>query len=102
MSFAVLDRTDSRKTIYLSTDGAGTVPLEFLRPLPASSVIVAYDNNQPGNSMAQRVMEQLPNSVRRLPKAHDWNEDLKNMFNMEPTQLQQRSHSRNTNRGFSL
>ncbi len=102
MSFAVLDRTDSRKTIYLSTDGSGTVPLEFLRTLPASSVIVAYDNDQPGNLMALRVMEQLPNSVRRLPKAIDWNEEIQNIFNIEPTQLQQRSHPRNTNRGFSL
>jgi len=53
MSFAVLDRTESRKTIYLSTDGAGTVPLEFLQQLPNKSVIVAYDNDQSGNLMAQ-------------------------------------------------
>jgi 5S rRNA maturation endonuclease (ribonuclease M5) len=103
MSFAVLDRTDSRKTIYLSTDGAGQVPLEFLQTLPASSVIVAYDNDQPGNLMAQRVMEQLPNSVRRLPKAKDWNEELKNMFNLEQQQqLRQREHERNQSRGLSL
>jgi len=64
MSFAVLDRTESRKT-YLSTDGAGTVPLEFLQQLPNKSVIVAYDNDQSGNLMAQSVMEQLPNLIRR-------------------------------------
>ena len=83
MSIAVLERTESRKTIYLSTDGAGQVPIEFLRQLPAQSVLVAYDNDQPGDSMAQRAMEQLPNSVRRTPKAVDWNEELKNMFNLE-------------------
>jgi len=83
MSFAVLDRTESSKTIYLSTDGAGQVPVEFLRMLPAKSVIVAYDNDQPGNFMAQRVMEQLPNSVRKQPKAKDWNEELKNTFSLE-------------------
>jgi 5S rRNA maturation endonuclease (ribonuclease M5) len=83
MSFAVLDRTESRKTIYLSTDGAGTLPLEFLRTLPAKSVIIAYDNDQPGDAMAQRAMEQLPNAVRRLPKAKDWNEELKNTLNLE-------------------
>ncbi len=33
--------------------------------------------------MAQRVMSQLPNSVRRLPKANDWNEEVLNMFNWE-------------------
>lgn len=100
MSFAVLDRTDSRKTIYLSTDGAGTVPLEFLRQLPNKSVIVAYDNDEPGNFMAQRVMEQLPNSVRKLPKAIDWNEELKNMFNLE--QQPQRQLEQKQSRGLSL
>ena len=100
MSFAVLDRTDSRKTIYLSTDGAGQVPLEFLRTLPASSVVVAYDNDQPGNSMAKRVMEQLPNCVRKQPKAKDWNEELKSIFNLE--QQQQREDEHKPSRGFSL
>jgi len=102
MSFAVLDRTDSRKTIYLSTDGAGTVPLEFLRQLPASSVIVAYDNDEAGNLMAQGVMEQLPNSVRRLPKTQDWNQELKNMFNLSQQQQRQRQPEQKTSRGFSL
>ena len=102
MSFAVLDRTDSRKTIYLSTDGSGTVPLEFLLQLPASSVIVAYDNDQPGNLMAQRVMEQLPLSVRKLPKAIDWNEEIQNMFNLSQQQQRQRQPDQKTSRGFSL
>ena len=107
MSFAVLDRTESRKTIYLSTDGAGTVPQEFLLQLPKKSVVVAYDNDSPGNLMALHVMEQLPNSVRRLPKAIDWNEELKNTFNLEsmPHQnqpLQQQKPSRNQDRGLSL
>ena len=86
MSFAVLDRTESRKTIYLSTDGAGTVPVDFLRQLPAKSVIVAYDNDQPGNLMALHVMQQLSNAVRRSPLANDWNQELKNMFNLEQQQ----------------
>lgn len=101
MSFAVLDRTESRKTIYLSTDGAGSVPVEFLRTLPNKSVIVAYDNDQPGNLMAQKVMEQLPNCVRKLPKAKDWNEELKNTFNLEQQQ-QQREDEHKPSRGFSL
>ena len=102
ISFAVLDRTDSRKTLYLSTDGAGQVPLEFLRTLPASSVLVAYDNDQAGNSMALQVMEQLPNCVRKLPKAHDWNEELNNMFKLEQKQQRQREPERNQPQGFSL
>ena len=99
MSFAVLDRTDSRKTIYLSTDGAGKVAVEFLRTLPNKSVIIAYDNDQPGNLMAQRAMEELPNCVRKQPKAKDWNEELKNMFNLE--QQQHWSAEREQSKGFS-
>lgn len=107
MSFAVLDRTESRKTLYLSTDGAGQIPLEFLRTLPAQSVIIAYDNDQDGNLMAQRVMEQLPNSVRRIPLTNDWNSELKNTFNLElmrrqNSTSQQQKPSRNHGRGMSL
>jgi hypothetical protein len=107
MSFAVLDRTESRKTLYLSTDGAGAVPVEFLQKLPAQSVIVAYDNDQDGNLMAQRVITQLPNSVRRLPQAKDWNEELKNTFNLSATRRQnstsqQQKPSHNHGRGMSL
>jgi 5S rRNA maturation endonuclease (ribonuclease M5) len=101
LSFAVLDRTESRKTIYLSTDGSGTVPIEFFRQLPNNSVIVAYDNDQPGNLMAQRVMEQLPNAVRRLPKTTDWNEELKSMLSLEQQQQRQQHSERKQNRGSS-
>ncbi len=102
MSFAVLDRASSRKTIYLSTDGAGIVPLEFLRTLPNKSVIVAYDNDSPGNLMALHVMEQLPLAVRKIPKAKDWNEELKNTFNLELPSQRQQEDERKQNRGFSL
>ena len=81
MSFAVLDRNESRRTIYISTDGAGSIPKEFLRQLPNKSVIVAYDNDEPGNLMAQRTLSQLPNAVAQTPKAIDWNEELLNRFN---------------------
>ncbi|MDJ0744886.1 MAG: toprim domain-containing protein [Xenococcaceae cyanobacterium MO_167.B27] len=79
MSFAVLDRNDSRRTIYISTDGAGQVPNEFLQQ--SQDVVVAYDNDIAGKLMAQRVLSQLPNAVRKLPKAIDWNEELVNRFN---------------------
>ncbi len=101
MSFAVLDRTDSRKTIYLSTDGAGTIPVEFLQTLPNKSVIITYDNDQPGNLMAQRAMEELPNCVRKQPKAKDWNEELKNTFNLEQ-KLRQQEYGRHQAGGLSL
>ena len=103
MSFAVLDRTKSLKTLYLSTDGAGTVPLEFLRTLPALSVIVALDNDQAGEEMAQRIIEQLPNQpVRFRPLATDWNSELKNTFNLNLEQQQQREPEQKQSRGLSL
>ncbi|MGK7949772.1 MAG: MobV family relaxase [Xenococcaceae cyanobacterium] len=79
MSFAVLDRNDSRRTIYISTDGAGSIPHEFLRQ--SLDVVVAYDNDKQGNLMAQRTISQLPTAIRKLPKAIDWNSDLMNRFN---------------------
>jgi len=52
--------------------------------------------------MAQQVMEQLPNCVRKLPQTHDWNEELKNMFNLELKQRSQRQVESNNSKGFSL
>ena len=79
MSLAVLERTDSVKTLYLSTDGAGQIPIEYLKEV--KDVVIAYDNDEPGNLMAQKTREKLPNSVRVLPKAVDWNKQLVNTFN---------------------
>ena len=53
LSFAVLDRNDSRRTIYISTDGAGSIPKEFFTAV--KDVVVAFDNDQAGNLMAQRM-----------------------------------------------
>jgi hypothetical protein len=78
MSFAVLDRNDSRRTIYLSTDGAGQIPTEFLQQ--SKEVVVAYDNDLPGQEMTQRVISQFPNAVCKTPSSVDWNQELVNMF----------------------
>ncbi len=105
MSFAVLDRNDSRRTIYISTDGAGHVPNEFLQQL--RDVVIAYDNDQSGNLMAQKVLSQLPNGVRKTPKAIDWNEELVNRFNwLKESRSQeikrQYQHEQKRGRGLSL
>ncbi|MGB5713422.1 MAG: hypothetical protein WBM44_21240, partial [Waterburya sp.] len=39
-----------------------------------------YDNDDAGELMAQRVKSQLPEAVRKTPKAVDWNQDLVNTF----------------------
>ena len=105
MSFAVLDRNDSRRTIYLSTDGAGSIPFEFLREV--KDVVVAYDNDEPGNLMAKRTISQLPNAVVKTPKAIDWNEELVNRFNWSKEsrskEIQKQSqHEQKRDRGLSL
>ncbi len=105
MSFAVLDRNDSRRTIYISTDGAGSIPKEFLREV--KDVVVAYDNDEPGHLMAQRTISQLPNAVRKLPKANDWNSELVNRFNWlkesRSNEIQkQPQHEQKRGRGLSL
>ncbi len=42
---------------------------------------IAFDNDEAGNLMAQRVKLQLPEAIRKTPKSVDWNEDLVNTFN---------------------
>ena len=76
MSLSVLERTDSVKTLYLSTDGAGQIPIEYLQEV--FEVVIAYDNDQAGKEMAQRVSSQLPQAKRKTPKTIDWNQDLVN------------------------
>ena len=43
--------------------------------------MIAYDNDIAGNLMAQKMLSQFPNSIRKIPKAIDWNEELMNQFN---------------------
>ena len=62
-----------------STDGAGSIPNEYLGQL--RDVVVAYDNDEPGQLMSKKVMAQLPDAVSKTPKAVDWNEELVNQFN---------------------
>ena len=78
ISLAVLERTDSKKTMYLSTDGAGSIPLELLEK---KEVVIAYDNDEAGVAMAETLKEKLPKAKLKLPKAKDWNEDLIDTFN---------------------
>lgn len=82
LSLAMLDQQRSQSpgaTVYLSTDGAGAIPLEALRHVMerGGQVFVAFDGDSPGEAMAWRVAEQLP-GVKRLTPAYgkDWNERL--------------------------
>jgi 5S rRNA maturation endonuclease (ribonuclease M5) len=105
MSLAVLERTDSVKTLYLSTDGAGVIPIEYLKEV--KNVVIAFDRDAGGQEMAQRIKTQLPNAVSKTPKAIDWNQDLVNTFDWANQNRineikQQIQHERDTGRGLSL
>ncbi len=66
-------------TLFLSTDGAGSIPHQFLQQKLAEGkqVIVAYDNDEAGHTMAQQVLAQLPSAQRITPNVgQDWNEQL--------------------------
>ena len=76
MSLAVLERTDSKKTLYLSTDGAGQIPTEYLKEV--GEVAIAFDRDRAGREMAERIKEQLPKAIVKTPKGIDWNQDLVN------------------------
>lgn len=82
LSLATLDTQRKQTqgvTIYLSTDGAGTIPTEALKKLleQGGYVAVAFDADRAGEDMAWRVAQQLP-GIHRLTPAYgkDWNERL--------------------------
>ena len=103
MSLAVLERTDSKKTLYLSTDGAGGIPTEYLKEV--GEIVIAFDRDRAGREMAQRVQSRLPFAVRKIPKAIDWNQDLINSldwFGKSRSNEIKHQHERDTGRGLSL
>ena len=82
MSLAMLERQRQQTegaTIYLSTDGCGSIPLQALQQVieRGGQVLVAFDSDRTGEAMAWRVAQQLP-GVKRLAPAYgkDWNERL--------------------------
>jgi 5S rRNA maturation endonuclease (ribonuclease M5) len=103
MSLAVLERTDSVKTLYLSTDGAGQIPIEYLKQV--KDIVIAFDRDAGGQEMAERIKAQLPNAVSKTPKAIDWNQDLVNTFdwaNQNRSHEINRQHQRGIERGGGL
>ncbi|PSB23128.1 helicase [filamentous cyanobacterium CCP2] len=91
LSLAVLDRKHRQAiedvTIYLSTDGAGTIPIEALRQIleQDGQVIAAFDADQAGELMAWQVVQALP-GIKRVTPAYgkDWNDRL--IYDKNPKQ----------------
>lgn len=98
------------KTLYLSTDGAGCVPLEQLQAIP--EVVIAFDHDEAGVEMAERMKRNLPQAKVKAPKAKDWNSDLQKHLRQMQQQLmrqqqvrmklQQQEAQRGIDKGLSL
>ncbi|MCU0548439.1 MAG: strawberry notch C-terminal domain-containing protein [Leptolyngbya sp. Prado105] len=83
ISLAVLEKEKSPNptnvTIYLSTDGCGTIPTVALQKVlnQGGQVIAAFDADKPGEKMAWRIAEILPGITRMTPaQGKDWNDRL--------------------------
>lgn len=74
------------KTLYLSTDGAGYVPLEQLKS--RSKVMIAFDQDQAGEEVATKLRQDLPQAKRHTPSAKDWNQDLQDYFRKLQQQIE--------------
>ena len=100
MSKAVLERTDSKKTLYLSTDGAGQIPTEYLKEV--KEVVIAFDRDRAGREMTERIKSQLPQASTKTPLSNDWNQDLVNSFdwiNNSKSNEVKKQHSQERDRG---
>lgn len=104
LSYRVLHPAQE-KTLYLSTDGAGYVPLEQLKPVP--KVVIAFDQDQTGEEMAQRLMQDLPQARRHPPTQKGWNEDLQTHVRqlqqgLQEELLKQQTQQQKRQRGHGL
>ncbi len=91
------------KTLYLSTDGVGYVPLEQLQQLP--QITIALDRDQAGEQMRERLRQDLPQAKRHASTNKDWNEDLKAYLEASQQQMRERQQwleEQTQKRGFGL
>ncbi|MDZ4878284.1 MAG: hypothetical protein CLLPBCKN_007719 [Chroococcidiopsis cubana SAG 39.79] len=81
MSVATLTKYKHLTTLYIATDGTGTLPLELLRDCLArgGQIILAQDADRAGEKQAWNVVKALGkgNIIRAAPNlGKDWNEFL--------------------------
>lgn len=91
------------KTLYLSTDGAGFVPVEPLQRIP--QVTIALDQDEVGEQMTERLRQDLPQASCQVPSHKDWNEQLKAHLQVLQEQMRERRQSmreRKNEKGFGL
>lgn len=65
---------DRTPTLYLSIDAISSLPIEFLKDIPA--VIVGLKGDEFGEKLSQEIIEILPQAKRINPGIGGWNEIL--------------------------
>jgi len=92
LSLATIEGMPQQKTMYLVASCAKSLPVEYLLSIP--TVIAAYDNDDPGDELAQAIQEQLPKAQWMRPVAKDWNSELLERLRQNQKQKQQRGLER--------
>ncbi len=73
-SLAASSGMPQTRMMFLAVDSLKSLPLDFLKDIPA--ITVACDNDDAGRSTAQAIKELLPQTVVKQPKTSDWNTEL--------------------------
>jgi hypothetical protein len=74
LSLAVSSGVPQTRMMFLAVDSLKSLPLDFLKDMPA--VTVACDNDDGGRNRAKAIKELLPQTVIKQSKAADWNTEL--------------------------
>lgn len=80
-ALATLEKGQHRqgRTIYLSTDGKGSIPIEALQSVVAQggTVVAAFDADVDGRKLTEKLTATIPNTPSLTPtQGKDWNEQL--------------------------
>jgi Plasmid recombination enzyme/Protein of unknown function (DUF3991)/Toprim-like len=74
LSLAANSGMPQTRMMFLAVDNLKSLPLNFLRDIPA--ITVACDNDDAGRSTAKAIEELLPQTIVKQPKTSDWNTEL--------------------------
>ncbi|AFZ04645.1 MobV family relaxase [Calothrix sp. PCC 6303] len=74
LSLAVSSGVPQTRMMFLAVDSLKSLPLDFLKDIPA--ITVACDNDDGGRNRAKAIKELLPQTVIKQSKAADWNTEL--------------------------
>jgi Plasmid recombination enzyme len=87
LSMATLDNP-TQKTMYVSLNG-NQPPYDFLRSLPAKSVLIALNHNPNSEKIAHQIRQQLPKqTLFKRPTSVDWNTELRKASEQKQKQLE--------------